>query len=265
MGFDFEPTPKLARRLRLANSLFSQFYSVLHTGSLTVQDTLSLVHIVRSSVTQKLSDNTLNHIRDTLLQYVDETISDNLIYLLSYQIACRWNELCDGILLRSGSFLREEWLPLEILKINSAVWQGTPNAGIALLLFCLSGRLAGQQLYKVVPEGWLNWLVYQIGFSKRLTYDYEPANLLGLRFYGYVAPQEDGYELTEWNSDCAFKTYNRHMLALRYRFDVVKESDIWRCPYDLDDLCIDCKKSTVQECVLLVEQKRKQEKLEYSY
>lgn len=198
----------------------------------------------------------------TLMQYQGRELSTYWCRLLSWQLVGRRAELQAGPLQLFEHPIRDEWVPMEILSLRPCIWRTDQN-GQYLDFHCLSGHPAGHTLSKKFPENWLAWLAYRIGYSRRLRYEYEPEEMTGLRFWGYLRAVEDSEELDfdEWDVDRQCKQYNQRILKRRRRFDVdldrmtETQAEEYSCPFDHDHYCSECTRS-VTECMASMNRER---------
>jgi hypothetical protein len=188
----------------------------------------------------------------TLLQYSGRVLNDRLMDLLGRQFVARLKELRAGVLQPFSAPVRDEWVPMEVFETRACVWQDT-KPGIILKLYCLAGHPAGHFLEKKVPERWLAYLAYKIGFTVRTQYDYNPFNFVGLRFWGYLLAQEpprDFLDFEDWKIDGSMKKHNKTIIAKRMRFDIDEEKRgaICSCAFDYDHYCSECAQS-IHTCI----------------
>lgn len=191
----------------------------------------------------------------TLMQYERRMLTARQADILARQLAARKRELEDGVLQLFEELVREEWVAMEVYRVEKCAWRET-QAGVLLSLYCLNGHPAGHILQKKFPEPWMAWLAYQVGYSRRLPYDYEVKCFTGLRFWGYlVASKWNPRELDfrDWSVDTKTKKYNQQILRRRLRLDLdlesVREDTLgqYSCPFDKYIYCSDCR-CTVHEC-----------------
>lgn len=192
-----------------------------------------------------LLDLPFDTVAQTLWQYVDKPFQPTM---LAWQLAGRHWELHLGPLLPYSSPVRSEWLPMRIDNTTDTVWKES-KPGQALSLFIAGGHPAGHYLLKKVPQSWLGFLAYRIGYTRRRLYDDNPKNLRGLWFFGYASPDSEGASLdfSEWALSPEMKAYNSIIVGLRTRFDHDKSE----CPFDYGHDCVDCPHTT-QQCVASV-------------
>ena len=181
----------------------------------------------------------------TILQYESQVMTAKTADLLSRQIAARLLELEARVVPVFQYIVVPEWTPLEIIAIKDAVWRDTEK-GQQFSFLCLSGTAAGHVLVKKFPEKFLSYLAYQIGFSKRMNYNFEPKVFLGLRISGLLVPsqREEGQtDISEWQISKNMKKRNVDILKLRTRYDKLHKEGP-ECPSGLDNDCIDCMKNS---------------------
>lgn len=175
----------------------------------------------------------------TLFQYVGRTVDRRFARLLSLQLVGRERELALGPLVAYDRPVRAEWIALEIRKVTPCIWQDKRGArdGADLSMLVLSGHPAGHILLRKFPESWLNGFAYEVAFNRRLNYDGDIRHFIGMRFLGYLQPQE-GQELVfvEWWVPEKLRKYNREIAKLRSRFD----TDDVECPREFEHPCFDC-------------------------
>jgi hypothetical protein len=196
-----------------------------------------------------------DHIRQTLFQYKDQFLLPEEVDRLARQLTARSAEWRRGPILPYKGPARAEWVAVEIRSVERAEWK-SGKAAQTLGMYCLTGHPAGVTIPKKVPEGWLSFLAYRIGFSRRKTYDYDPRHFLGLRFWAYIRPKDDGYDFEEWEVDSRILKDNKLIIAKRLRFDLEapindrqeKAYELAACQYDFQHYCFECTK-TARECV----------------
>lgn len=178
---------------------------------------------------------------ETLHQYRGATLDSDFIQKLALQLVARRRELQEGPLALFTKPIKEEWVALELTDTVETAWRGT-EAGHILKLFVFSGHPAGHRLEKKVPTPWLNFLAYQVGFTRSRRYDCLPWTLIGTRFWGYLVPDEkaDVLNFTAWFVTPAFLKMNRAIIAFRTRFNPNTGIDKPECPYGHDWDCDQC-------------------------
>lgn len=183
------------------------------------------------------TDHPLVNLTSTFQQYKGVPVSLALAKTLAWQVASRGNELDRGILLSYSRPTKPEWVACEISSISDAVWRET-DLGTCFHLFALAGHPAGHVLQRKVPNTWLNWFAYQVGFSRAMVFDRDPRHFVGLRFWGFLKPKLDSpdVEFTAWELTPEFSKYNKAIIKLRTRFEHGKVE----CPKAFDHLCWDC-------------------------
>lgn len=188
---------------------------------------------------------TAGNMAQTVLQYVGEKPTVELLRLLAAQFAARHNELLIGPLDRFGTAVITEWILLKVLRVQQAVWRET-SPGAELLFECVTGKPAGYLFKKKLPDGWLSYLAYKIGFSRRLIYPDDARYLVGLQFWGLTVSAEkaESLDFSDWDVDAKSRKYNQHIIKLRLRNEINQDID---CPFDYSDECISCTK-TVSQC-----------------
>jgi len=200
-----------------------------------------------------------NTVVQTVLQYEGAVLSRRRARILARQLAARDSDLKKGPLQPFERPIRDEWVPMEVSRTEPCVWR-EDEEGYILHLFCLAGHPAGHLLQKKVPETWLAWLAYQIGFSKKVPYTYEPEMFIGLRFWGYLLAEEsEGSGLLtfeRWDISLKFRKYNRTIILRRSRLDLGLDDydgETGRklehsCPFDFEHYCSECSVD-VNDCV----------------
>ncbi len=198
-----------------------------------------------------------DHIMETLRQFGGRKLDQKLAYQLSFLFSSREGELHRGPIVVVESFVTPEWIAVEIRGVEEVGFQTKHGVkpGVEFTMLIMTGHLAGQVVQRRFPTSWLAYLAYQVAFSRRLRYDYNPKHFLGLRFWGYVDPNVG----QEWRftdvaigpspKDPESKTkpggellkHNRQIVKLRTRFDFNKAE----CPYEYPHECFDC---TVEKC-----------------
>jgi len=178
---------------------------------------------------------------ETLHQYCGARLDDVFIRKLALQLVARRRELQQGPLALFTKPIKEEWVALELTDLQEALWRGT-DAGHILKLFAFSGHPAGHRLEKKVPSAWLNFLAYQVGFSRRRRYEELPWTLIGTRFWGYLVPDQraDVLNFTAWFVTPAFLKMNREVISFRTRFNPNTGVDKPECPWGHDWECDQC-------------------------
>jgi hypothetical protein len=187
-----------------------------------------------------------DHVIQTVAQYYGERLDDVMIRTLATQLAARSSELLEGPLAKFGLLaVSNEWIPMEVLSVEPAIWRDDAP-GALLRLECLYGRPAGHVFPRKFPEGWLRYLAYQIGYSRRVEYPDDSRLFVGLRFWGHMiaAQTEDKMDFSDWATDAQTIKHNKQIIKLRHRFD----RDDVDCPYELDCECVDCPK-TQRACI----------------
>jgi len=181
----------------------------------------------------------------TILQYESQVMTAKTADLLSRQIAARLLELEARVVPAFQYVVVPEWTPLEIIAVKEAVWRDTEK-GQQFSFLCLSGTAAGHILVKKFPDKFLSYLAYQIGFNKRMNYNYEPKVFLGLRISGLLIPsqRESGQtDISEWQISKNMKKRNVGILKLRTRYDKLHKEGP-ECPNGFDNACEDCMKNS---------------------
>lgn len=199
-----------------------------------------------------------SEVAQTILQYEGRVLSARASQVIVRQLAARIDDLRKGPLQPFERPIRDEWVPMEVERMEPCLWK-EEDEGYILHLFCLAGHPSGHLLQKKVPETWLAWLAYQIGFSRRLPYTYEPEMFIGLRFWGYLLAEEsEGHGILnfeKWDISPALRKYNRVIILRRSRLDLgLDDYDeegrklIHSCPFDFEHYCSDCSVD-VNDCV----------------
>lgn len=190
---------------------------------------------------------------DSMAQYVGRVLDQVLIDILSMQVAGRFKEAKTSVLKAFTYPERSEWVPLEITHTAPYAWRGR-YPGTALTLYAWGGQPAGHSLVKQVPDSWLRYLAYVIGFSKRWRYEDEPWALRGLMMWGYLVPDEEATALNfeKWEMSKQMKSTNTAMVRRRMRFQARKEiPEDALCPFDYDHSCCECEKRRT-ECLAAI-------------
>ena len=223
----------------------TSYATVFAASTSKVVDT-TLVRAVQRHVASEHDDYYADAVGQTLLQYLGEKLSTRTISLLVSQLAARHDELASGPIAKfSIANVVQEWVSLEILGLQQAIWRET-KPGIQLKLECLSGTPAGHIFDRKLPLTWLNYLAYQIGFSRRMTYpDDQPWLFQGLHFWGSMVKLEDKLELdfVDFAVSNGMKKHNKDILKLRLRYEL--DGDI-ECPSGFDHECSSCQVSYKQ-------------------
>lgn len=182
----------------------------------------------------------------TCLLYKGEKTTIELFRVIAAQLAARRDDLIIGPLDRHVQMLYAEWIPMEVLRVQQAVWKGT-LPGAELTLECLGGKPAGYIFKKKFPENWLGFLAYRVGFSRVFEYNDDPRHFIGLRFWGMVVSSEDpgAIDFSDWDVDKQCKAHNKSIIRLRLRNEITRDVE---CPFDFQDDCILCEKSQ-SDCI----------------
>jgi len=191
----------------------------------------------------------------TLVQYEGMMLTPEWIDLVSRQLVARKEELGGGPLRLFERPIRDEWVPLEVYSIKPCVWRDN-DPGQMLQFYCLAGHPAGHHLQKKLPERFLSYMAYKIGFSRRIQFDHDPLQMIGLRFWGYLlADTEESSDLSfeNWDVSNDVLKHNRTIIKLRNRFELDTEDDT--CPFALDHYCSECPRS-VNECPAAIHRER---------
>lgn len=197
-------------------------------------------------------------VMQTMLQYLADKVDTPFIDRMSRQLLGRHAELEYGPLMPYVRPVKLEWVPFEIAKVMKTIWNGN-KPGQLMTFYCLAGSPAGHRLDKKLPESWLRFIAYKIGYTRRINYnDDEPWQFLGLRFWGLVTPaieDQDSLNFSEWAIDSQMKASNSGIIAKRNRFlfddpDGPSEQDLadepemkipkHACPERLDHYCSAC-------------------------
>jgi len=182
-----------------------------------------------------------------ILQYESQVLTIKTADLLSRQIAARVQELEARVVPVFRNIVTPEWVPMEIVAIQDAIWKDSEK-GQQFSFLCLSGTAAGHVITRKFPMGWLSFLAYQIGFNKRMNYPYEPKIFLGLRISGLLVPSqrdEGQTDISEWQISKHMKKRNVGILKLRTRYDKLHREGP-ECPQGLDNDCSECMKTSTQ-------------------
>lgn len=188
-------------------------------------------------------DTAPRSVSDTLGQYIGKTLDSRVVSLISRQLAARKSELLIGPL-PAISHVLPGWAAFEITQAKPVPWKDT-DLGHMLTLFTLSGSMAGMTFSRKFPDRWLRGLAYNIGFSRKFVYPDEGKFFIGLRVWGSVTPSERDPRQPEFQEivvTAKVKTGNKAILKCRMRFDLTCEED--PCPYEYQDDCADCKKTS---------------------
>lgn len=196
-----------------------------------------------------------DRIFQTLMQYENKVLTNKWCNLLARQLIARKDELDIGVLHLFDTPTRDEWVALEAYSVEHCPWRNG-QAGVQVTFYCLTGHPAGHLLKKKFPEPWMAWLAYQIGYSRKLPYDYDVERFVGLRFWGYLTTSDRNpleLDFEDWRVDPKMKRSNLAILRRRMRFEVdldsVRENTIgqYSCPFDKDIYCSECR-CTIWEC-----------------
>ena len=185
----------------------------------------------------------------TVNQYPDQSDRTRL----AYQLVARRDELANGPIVKVTRPTRSEWIGIEITGVELTEWRGD-QPGVTLRLLCRTGQLAGVTVSRKFPIGWLSFLAYQIGFTRRLQYDPDnPAMLVRLRMRARLvwSEQDRPVDFDQWALDREATKHNRLIIARRTRFDVQHkrfedskgEPLAHVCPFDYDHDCGACQVS----------------------
>jgi hypothetical protein len=180
---------------------------------------------------------------ETLIQYRGQRFDTGFVELLAAQIAGRYDEIRQGALALYSRPERKEWVALEIQQLVPCVWRDN-RPGQQITLYALNGHPAGHTLVQRVPESWLSFLAYRIGFTKRYRYPEEPWMLTGLRLWGYIVPADDASLVFEqWQICKPMKEWNSLALRRRLRYCRPREApEADQCPFDFEIECNECQK-----------------------
>jgi hypothetical protein len=229
----------VAKRKAVYTQLFSDHPSKLVDSS--------FVRAAQRFAKSEYDESYADAVGQTLQQYMGEKLSARTISLIASQLAARHDELVSGPIAKfSIANVMQEWVSLEILGLQQAVWRET-KPGIQLKLECLSGTPAGHIFDRKLPLNWLNFLAYQIGFSRRMVYpDDQPWLFQGLQFWGSMVKLDDKLELdfVDFAVSNGMKKYNKDILKLRLRYEL--DGDI-ECPREFTHECSSCQVS-FKEC-----------------
>lgn len=182
-----------------------------------------------------------------LIQYIPRTLSGRWCDIFARQLSARHRELEMSVISVYTGPVREEWVPVEIFSATKTEKSG--KSAHLLEFYCFGGHVAGFRLRQVIPDRWLSWLAYRVGFSRRWQYDYQPEQLIGFQLWAHVKlPEEDGGDvaLDEWDVSSAMLRHNKSIIKRRFRLDVEphripdgKEEE-YSCPLDKDSYCSEC-------------------------
>ena len=178
---------------------------------------------------------------ETLIQYKGGLMDEAFLQTLALQLVSRREELDRAPLTLYHKPIRSEWVALELIGTQETTWRDNER-GIALELFALNGHPAGHTLTKKVPENWLNFLAYQVGFSRTRRYGFEPWTLIGVKFWGYLVPdaKADTLNFAAWFVTPAFVKMNREIIRLRTRFNPNTGVEKPECPQGHAETCDQC-------------------------
>lgn len=249
---DAAPKPP-ANRLLTVDDLHRELFTLLgRTPSKTV--TAEVCH--RWALSLQLGVDAFDRVDQrkllqSLMQYEGKRLTRRWVDVLARQLAARLNELRVSVIQLYDQPSRAEWLPLEIYTMRRVPWKAD-QAGQELQLYCLAGHPAGHLLPRKVPERWLSWLAYQIGFTRRLQYN-EPTDLVGFRFWSYGVPAGDPpeFDLQSWATDSKMRQWNQSIIRLRRRLDIEAEripdgkEGEYTCPFGYDTYCHECQKNAL--------------------
>lgn len=218
-----------------------------HVG--TALDSTAANRIAQESQYILGGDVTAEPIFQTLMLYAGRKVESRWCDLIARQLTARIAELKGGPLQIFERPLQDEWVPLEIYSMKGCLWRESSN-GQSITFYCLAGHPAGHRLTKKIPERWLAWLAYQIGYSRRIPYDYDPTELIGMQLWGYLkaaAEEDNDLDFQHWQVSNGQKKHNRAILRLRRRFDIephkVPDDKVgeYSCPFELDTYCSQCR------------------------
>jgi hypothetical protein len=191
-------------------------------------------------------------ITETLRQFGGRVMDHKLARQLSFVFSAREDELHGGPIVVLENPQVSEWVAVEVQAVEEVGFQtktGT-KPGVEFTMLIMTGHSAGQIVCRKFPLSWLGYLAYQVAFSRRIRYDYNPKHFLGLRFWGFVEQKGD----QEWrfldvaigprpkNPESKVKPggellkHNRAIVKLRTRFEFHKAE----CPHDYTHECFDC-------------------------
>lgn len=248
-------TPKQLKAIRLrqvsiSNQILAKLDMVLNADLV----------IDLSKALQLLDPPNTRNLFLTLSQYEGTKISNDFANTVSWQLAARWDELNLGVLTQFQHVIKPEWALLKIAGTANTTWKDVADAGQTLRIKALTGHAAGHILAKKVPNTWLRWLAYQIGFSRRLLYTDDPWLFTGLELWGYLCPnpqQPANAEFSEWQVNPAIKKSNQLIIERRLRFELKEPSNPTnrvgeayeraQCPFDYNFDCNKCHR-TNKDC-----------------
>lgn len=190
-----------------------------------------------------------DYLLQTLMQYEGRKLTRRWADIFSRQLVARVGELMSGVIHPYEFPCRAEWIPMEIYSVRQVPWHHGA-VGQELQLYCLAGHPAGHVLPRKVPDRWLSWLAYQVGFSRRLPYT-DPQNLTGLRFWAYAEPADDPpvYAINKWSVDVKMRRGNQGILKRRLRLEIEPEKipdgeeEMYACPRNHPWYCHECLES----------------------
>jgi len=197
-------------------------------------------------------------VMQTMLQYLADKVDLPFIDRCCRQLLGRTNELESGPLLPFVKPIQLEWVPFEIVSLSKATWNEN-KPGQLMTVYCLAGSPAGHRLPKKLPEAWLRFIAYKIGYTRKINYpDDEPWQLIGLRFWGLVIPvteERSTLDFSDWAIDAQMKKSNAGIIAKRNRHllddpegptaqECDEDPDLkvpkHACPLRLDHYCSAC-------------------------
>ncbi len=239
---DLPPVPKVnIKKLELLRSQFYQVTSKYLNCEITVQTASRMTYSIHMLLNERYSRD---RVFQSLVQHTGTIITPKFAATLAMQLAARHTEMNNNILVLFDKPVRNEWVAFEVDKAVETVWQES-QAGVDMTLMCLTGHPAGYRLNKKFPAKWLNYLAYQVGFNRRIQYDFDHRHFIGLRFWGYLFPKDEDFDFSNWSVDNAMKKDNAIIIGRRNRYNIdfeYKEDSPKNCPYDLNTDCFSCRK-----------------------
>lgn len=226
------PFTKIDRRARTVRS----FVRMSSGETLTAAGARKAAQALAGSVLKGVSKN---HLFDTLLQYEGYTLDARTLDRIAGQVAGRHEELRKGPITPYENPVVSDWVAARVVRMEDTVWRDD-EAGQLMHMLVEYGHPAGNVLVRKVPESYLRYLAYQVGFSRRVLYDEDPRHFVGLRFWMYmdVDPEQLSYRITTYRLNSAMAKHNRWVVRARMRFMIDLPED--PCPIEREFPCWDC-------------------------
>ena len=232
------PLPRLNRKKQAARVRLVEGILARLSDPLTVETVLAGAGQVHDA----LNAGTLGAVTDTLLLHCGP-FGPPQRALLALQLASRVDELMRGPIAPFTKPTHDQWVPLEVTKVAYSDSRDH-RVNAILSMRALSCQPAGYTLSRDFSPGYLRFLAYQIGFSRKLEYDEDIRHFIGLQFWLHLqrgAEDEPRLQFNAWQVSPWMLKHNRTIIKLRTRF-VVDDSP--ECPHEHQHECWDC-----QECV----------------